>query len=86
MGHQMQINYKASVLAISFVLFGSVSFAANDEALIKLDAQRNDILKEITNELSYGHMKLADAERLKGELDKVVTLETKWKEGGKSNW
>ncbi len=38
------------------------------------------ILKQITNELSYGHMKLADAERLKGELDNVVTLETKWKE------
>jgi len=77
----MQINYKATLLAISFAAIGSLVFGANEDRLVKLDAERNDLLKEITNELSYGHMKLADAEALKGELDNVVSLETKWKEG-----
>ena len=77
----MQINYKATLLTISFAAIGSLAFGANEDRLVKLDAQRNDLLKVITNELSYGHMKLADAEALKGELDNVVNLETKWKEG-----
>ncbi len=38
----MQINYKAALLAISFVVTSPIAFGANEDRLIKLDAQRND--------------------------------------------
>ncbi len=74
-------KFQAITLCLGFLLICPNSFAANGDQLIQLDNDRNNLLKQITNELSYGHLKLADAERLKGELDRVVSLETKYKEG-----
>jgi len=75
----MQI-FKA-VPCLAFLLLGPACLGANDDQLLKLDSDRNDLLKQITNELSYGHMRLVDAQRTKSELDKIVTLETAYKEG-----
>ncbi len=74
-------RFRASVLSMAFLLISPGCFGANGSELIQLDSDRNDLLKQITNELSYGRMTLADAERTKGELDKVVALETKYKDG-----
>jgi hypothetical protein len=75
----MQI-YKA-LPCLTVLLLGTACFGANDDQLLKLDGDRNDLLKQIINELSYGHMQLADAQRTKCELDKIVSLETAYKEG-----
>jgi hypothetical protein len=72
-----------TILCSALFLIGPACFAANGDALIQLDNDRNDLLKKITNELSYGRMTLVDAEKNKGQLDKIVALETNYKEGGK---
>jgi len=77
----MNNNFKAGFLMASFIFLSPLSWSANDDQLIKLDNDRNDLLKKITNELSYGRMTLVDAEKTKRELDKIVSLETAYKEG-----
>jgi len=77
----MQIFKIVPSLALS--LIGLACLGANGDELIKLDADRNDLLKQITNELAYGHMTLVDAQSCKRELDHVVSLETAYKEGKK---
>ena len=77
----MRSSIKAILLSMGIISFMPGCLGANGDQLIKLDADRNDILTQITNELAYGHLNLVDAQRLKSELDKIVTLETKYKEG-----
>jgi hypothetical protein len=74
-------GFKIIILCLGFLLATTNCFGANDDQLIQLDNDRNDLLKQITNELAYGRMQLVDAERLKGELDKIVSLETAYKDG-----
>lgn len=75
----MQIFKALPCLAVLLVM--PACFGANEDQLLRLDADRNDLLKQITNELSYGKMTLADAQTTKSDLDQVVTLETLYKEG-----
>lgn len=77
----MQNNITKMVLVLGLVLSGPACLGANGSQLIQLDQDRSDLLNKITNELSYGRMTLADAQRTKAELDKVVALETKYKDG-----
>ncbi len=77
----MQNNLTKMALVIGLVLSSPACFGANGDKLIQLDNDRNDLLKEITNQLSYGRMTLADAEKTKGELDNIVAMETKYKDG-----
>ncbi len=77
----MHNNTKAILLLMGIFSISPICFAANGDALIQLDNDRADQLQHITNELSYGHLSLDDAKRLKGELDTIIPLETKYKEG-----
>jgi hypothetical protein len=77
----MQNNITKMVLVLGLLISSPACLGANGSQLIQLDQDRNDLLKQITNELSYGHMTLEDAEKTKGELDKIVSLETAYKEG-----
>ena len=79
MENRDQIFKALPCLAVLLVM--PACFGANEDQLLRLDADRNDLLKQITNELSYGKMTLADAQTTKSDLDQVVILETLYKEG-----
>lgn len=77
----MRNNLKAGLLIIALSSLSIPGWAANGDKLVQLDQDRSNLLNEITNQLSYGYINVADAERLNGKLDNVVAMETKYKEG-----
>lgn len=78
----MNRNITHIALAAAVLLFSQPVWADNGDELTQLDDQREQLLDQITNELAYGHISPSDAEKNKDELDKIVSMETTYKEGG----
>jgi len=66
----------AITIISSFLLSQTSALCAETDPLISLDAQRNDLLKQITAQLVAGKIGPTDAQQLKTGLDNVVKLET----------
>jgi len=64
----------------SLILFPASAYCAIENELSAIDTQRDEVLKQLTGELISGKISIEDAQKLKGELDDVVKLETKAKE------
>ena len=73
---------KRIVLTVAslLVLFPPSGSCTIETDINTLDLQRNELLKHITTGLVNGKISIEEAQRLKGELDNIIKLETKAKE------
>jgi len=73
---------KIAIGVLSSLLFCQPHAFCADSAteLVKLDGQRNEILKQITSGLVSGKVTPTDAQQLKNELDGTVKLEARAQE------
>ncbi len=62
------------------VLFPPGAFCTIETDINNADLQRNELLKKVANGLVSGKVSIEDAQKLKGELDNVVKLETRAQE------
>lgn len=68
-----------SVAAVLVLLPPSV-FCTIETDITNADQQRNELLKQVTTGLVNGKISIEDAQKLKGELDNIVKLETRAQE------
>ncbi len=75
------MSKKIAITIISgLLLLQTKGLCADSNQLTSLDAQRNDLLKQITAQLVAGKIGPTDAQLLKSGLDNVVQLETRAQE------
>src|SRR5580658_3563191 len=72
-------NMAIALLALSFLVGGEVIASVGDD-VDKLDAQRNELVREITSNLADGKLSVEEAQSLKNGSDKVLRLESQAKE------
>src|SRR5271156_1679582 len=70
----------AITVASSLLFFQTGALCDQTDQLVNLDAQRNDLLKQITTQLVAGKVGPTDAQQLKAGLDNVVQIETRAQE------